>query len=829
MRSSLRLRGLVSLSLLTWITLAALAPPAGYSADEGARIEMFSPQGTVKKVRQVTARFSEPMVAFGDPQLADPFDILCAQKGRGRWIDARSWSYDFDRDLPGGVACRFTLKAGTKTLAGTLVAAGEGFSFSTGGPSILQSRPYEGDTSIDERQIFVLTLDAEPTQETLLKNVWFSVSGVGERVGVTMVSGKEREQVLKALRYRKDEGNVVTLRARQAFPPSAKIRLVWGKGIAARSGVATEEDQVLEFQARAPFRAEFSCPRERKGGACIPVLPMRLTFSAPAPWSMAKDITLRSENGKTWKPKTTDDESRTHTQAITFTGPFPEKATFAIEMPKGMKDDAGRPLANANRFPLAVKTESYPPLAKFAARFGILEAASPILPVTVRNIEAELKNHMLAVEGEAEEILPENPERRPAGKTPAVTQQVKGKVRTVSLDQEERVIHWLRNIAAATRDKSVFAGQAGGKEFKLPVPEGGKAFEVIGIPLGKPGFYVVELESRILGTHLLGKPSPLYVPASALVTNLAAHFKWGRESSLVWVTALDSGAPVAGANLSVRDCSGKRIWQGKTDERGVALIQGTLPSQDTQARCNWPVNYYEATGMLGGMSSGLFVFARAGNDATFTHSSWEDGIEPWRFQLPSADYRGLDDVVAHTILDRTLLRAGETVHMKHILRIPTTAGFSLPHEKARFDEVAIRHGGSGQEYRIPLSWKENGSAATDWKIPEGARLGTYEVSLARKGDKARATTVLTGSFQVEEFRIPLMKAIVQGPAETPVQPGEVGLDLAVSYFSGGGAGRLPVKLRGEVRPRTRRLQGLRRVHLLGRAPEGRHPEVLAGG
>ena len=803
--SAKRVHRILVLSLSLFI-LFALMPALAREVRADARIEHFSPQGTVKQIRQVTARFSEPMVSFGDPQLADPFDIQCAQKGRGRWIDARSWSYDFDRDLPGGVACRFTLKAGAKTLAGTSVAADTGFSFSTGGPSILQSRPYEGDTSIDERQIFVLTLDAEPTQETLLKNVWFSVSGVGERVGVTMVSGKEREQVLKALRYRKDEGNVVTLRAKQAFPPSAKIRLVWGKGIAARSAVATEEDQVLEFQARAPYRAVFSCPREKKGGACIPVLPIRLTFSAPTLRSLAKDITLRSENGKTWKPKTTDDESRTHTQAITFTGPFPEKATFSIEMPKGMKDDAGRPLANVNRFPLAVKTESYPPLAKFAARFGILEAASPILPVTVRNIEAELKNHMLAVEGEAEEILPETPET-PAGKTPAVTQQVKGKVRTVSLDQEERVIHWLRNIAAATREKSVFSGQAGGKEFKLPVPEGGKAFEVIGIPLGKPGFYVVELESRILGTHLLGKPSPLYVPASALVTNLAAHFKWGRESSLIWVTALDSGAPVAGANLSVRDCSGKRIWQGKTDERGVALIQGTLPSQDTQARCNWPVNYYEATGMLGGMSSGLFVFARSGNDATFTHSSWEDGIEPWRFQLPSADYRGLDDVVAHTILDRTLLRAGETVHMKHILRIPTTAGFSLPHEKARFDEVAIRHGGSGQEYRIPLSWKDNGSAATDWKIPEGARLGTYEVSLARKGDKARATTVLTGSFQVEEFRIPLMKALVQGPAETPVQPGEVGLDLAVSYFSGGGAGRLPVKLRGEVRPRTLAFRG----------------------
>ena len=60
---------------------------------------------------------------------------------------------------------------------------------------------------------------------------------------------------------------------------------------------------------------------------------------------------------------------------------------------------------------------------------------------------------------------------------------------------------------------------------------------------------------------------------------------------------------------------------------------------------------------------------------------------------------------------------------------------------------------------------------------------------------------------MEEFRIPLMTALVQGPAEAPVQPGEVGVDLSVSYFSGGGAGRLPVKLRGEIRPRTVTFRG----------------------
>src|SRR5512137_2533804 len=83
-----------------------------------ATIEFFSPEGVVKGVRQVTARFSEKMVSFGDPRLVDPFEIRCPEKGQGRWIDGKNWSFDFTRDLPAGIVCEFSLKPGIKTLSG---------------------------------------------------------------------------------------------------------------------------------------------------------------------------------------------------------------------------------------------------------------------------------------------------------------------------------------------------------------------------------------------------------------------------------------------------------------------------------------------------------------------------------------------------------------------------------------------------------------------------------------------------------------------------------------------------------------------------------------
>ncbi len=85
----------------------------------------------------------------------------------------------------------------------------------------------------------------------------------------------------------------------------------------------------------------------------------------------------------------------------------------------------------------------------------------------------------------------------------------------------------------------VLADTLEAQPFTLPVGDGGKAFEVIGIPLRDPGFYVVELASPRLGAALLGDKRPRYVATTALVTNMAVHLKWGREDSLVWVTRLD--------------------------------------------------------------------------------------------------------------------------------------------------------------------------------------------------------------------------------------------------------------------------------------------------
>jgi hypothetical protein len=509
---------------------------------------------------------------------------------------------------------------------------------------------------------------------------------------------------------------------------------------------------------------------------------------------------LKGPDGKIWRAPLGKDGG-----SVTFEGPFPANAEFQIEIPRSLKDDAGRTLTNASRFPLKVRTAGFPPLAKFAARFGIVELhADPALPVTLRNIEPQPRARMLKVH-EADQTL---------------SGQLTGRIVSIPPGKVEDIQPWLRKVAAAERGTSVFAGEKAARQFRIPKPPGAGVLEVVGIPLKDPGLYVVEIESAILGKALLDPPKPMFVPTTVLVTNLSVHFKHGRESSLVWVTTLDKAEPVADAAVSVLNCEGRVLWKGRTDANGVARIDTELREEADEPACRFelPAHDYSQLRALRRLGEGFFVTAQTPEDMSFVHSSWEEGIEAWRFKLPGED--GAAPVMAHSIFDRSLLRAGETVHMKHIIRRHTREGFSLPPPDQLPDAVSIRHSGSRQTYELPLAWDPSGVAETEWNIPREAKLGTYTVSLLRKpspegtssppgaaageqfeeesSEFAEDRGLTSGSFRVEEFRVPLLRGVIQPPAQPLVDAGEMALDLSVYYLAGGAASLLPVKLRTNV-------------------------------
>ena len=832
MRSSL---GGLARFLATLGCLATLSlPPAAWAvvdrnasaAPAAVRVESFSPQGYVRHVRQVVVRFSASMVALGDPRLADPFIVSCPAHGKGRWADTRDWVFDFDADLDAGVRCRFTLKPGLKSSSGAPVAGRRRFRFETGGPAIVGSLPRDGWEETDEEQVFLLRLDAQATRASIEAHAYCAVDGLAERVPVRVLAGAQRQHILAERRLlgydyfsllwkngwvahirardrsmERREALLTLLQCRRRLPPGTQVLLHWGAGITSLSGIATRQDQQLAFRVRAAFIAQVECTRANPRAGCVPMKPLAVTFSAPVPRALALAVRITTADGKVLEPAAPPNSQMPTLEDVTFPAPFPEATTVTVILPPGFVDDAGRKLENAARFPVGLRIDAYPPLAKFSGTFGILEArAGGVLPVTLRDVEpvldarqTQLSGKVLRVDGDASTItswLTQVEEAaRPTGEwVPADEGDRSGGLKPKLADQElsaaeEGTRRPSRIWRDTTGSSSVFGGGDVTTAFTLARPGGQRAEEVVGIPLGQPGFYVVELASRKLGAATLGSGQTRYVATSALVTDLAVHFLWGREASLVWVTRLSTGQPVAGAAVAVSDfCSGETLWQGRTEADGTARVAQSVGEPSGFGGCPW--------------SHPLLVLAKSGQDFSFTESTWSQGIGPYEFGLPvGSDYTAN---IYHTVLDRTLFRAGETVSMQHFLRRHLSSGLVIQPEAPGPHQITVRHLGSGQEYTWTAVFDASGVATSQWKIPAEAKLGDYVVAISDQQNPRLEHQ--SAQFKVEQFRLPSMRGSVVGPARPLVAPHEIALNLRVAYLSGGGAAGLPVRMRTLVEP-----------------------------
>jgi alpha-2-macroglobulin len=794
------LRGSEAMNLVARLGILALAvAPLGAIAafgDNSPQVELATPGIGNGAIERFTARFNQPMVPLGDPRAAGPFTVECPVGGEGRWVDQQTFVHEFASPLPGGVTCTFTLKDKLKTLAGYQVQGQAKFTVDSGGPIARAVLPSRYGSEIEEDQTFLVAANLAPDPASVAANAYCAVDGLGEKIPVDVLpadtsaklladmgtdqwsiqsfleeSGLPKALPAAAADRARATASVVALKCRRPLPAGRDMALVWGKDIKSASGRAAGTDQRFDFTVRKPFTARFECSRVNPQAGCNPVQDAWVRFSAPIPRAQAEAVRITLPDGKQLVPVLSDDDKRKAAVSdIRFEGPLPASITARLTLPADLADESGRRLSNAERFPLDVKFDEAPPLVKFAANFGILESVQGgVLPVTVRNVEEKLPGSQMAVGGQSLKVEGGDGEvakwlRAVDDAATSKSDEVKRGTETVSINQ--------------TGAKPLLTPKTG-KPFEVGLPGKGKDFEVVGIPLTKPGFYVVELASPRLGQALLGRNAPRYVAAAALVTNMSVHFKWGRDTSLVWVTALDSGKGVGGAEVRVTDsCTGQILAKGTTDASGRLGVPAGLPEPEAYANCE------------NGDASPLMVSARKADDYSFTLTSWGEGIRPYDFDLPYG-FSAPEDIF-HTVFDRALVRQGETIHMKHIVRKPIATGFGT--SPAFTGTLRLSHRGSDTKYDLPLSIDANGVGETEWTAPQGAKMGDYDIQVVIPGTPEK-TIWTSQSFKVDEYKLPTMKASVSGPKDAAVRPSTLPLDLFVGYLSGGGASNLPVELR----------------------------------
>lgn len=224
-----------------------------------------------------------------------------------------------------------------------------------------------------------------------------------------------------------------------------------------------------------------------------------------------------------------------------------------------------------------------------------------------------------------------------------------------------------------------------------------------------------------------------WVGATDNITDLGVTLKTSADNILVWVTSLQNGEPQGNLNVELKDETNRTLWTGGTDENGLAFAPGlTQLAPKAQSRWSRPA---------------IYVFVTSpGGDAVLA-SSWNDGLEPWRFNI-SYDYSP-EQAPAKTVLftDRGVYRPGETVYIKGLSRQMKNGQWALP--SAAKGVLSVYNSRGDEAFKQTLSYGD-GTGAFDWHfvLPQNAVTGSWQLYF--KPEKGDGDAYY--SFQVEAVK-----------------------------------------------------------------------------
>ncbi|HEU4403590.1 MAG TPA: MG2 domain-containing protein, partial [Candidatus Polarisedimenticolia bacterium] len=256
------------------------------------------------------------------------------------------------------------------------------------------------------------------------------------------------------------------------------------------------------------------------------------------------------------------------------------------------------------------------------------------------------------------------------------------------------------------------------------------------------------------------------------VTSLGLTVKTSQhEGILVWVTRLKDTRPVAHAVVTVRDQQGHGLWQGTTDAAGLARSPRELP-----------------------VKKAFVVFARLGDDLAYARAEWDEGQRGYDFNL-AVDWHDAVPVVGSVWADRGVVRPGESVHLKAVLRRREDRSLGIPEVRAASLVVRDSRGQDALVQEVRLDGA--GAAEVEMPIPQAAPLGSWEVILGDRYDKEtrhfakESVWDAEGSFRVAEFRRPKFRVAVTAAQESLMTGDAFAATIEGSFLAGGAMSGAP--------------------------------------
>lgn len=700
--------------------------------DSGLTIVSTAPEGEIASLaeaNEIRIVFSEPMVNLGRiPSELNPafFKIAPAAAGTFRWSGTTVLIFTPDPKRPLGYATTYqvTIAAGTPAASGRKLARAVTFSFTTPTVRLLETHWYRRGATVNGRMVLLLRFNQPVRPADVAASLSAALEPHPFEAPVFTSDEQTRLNVIAPDAMRRFDAKVAGAKAvaastaavplrltndwdRKAFPPAADlvvfesespvdpeswVKLTLDEKVRSAAGSATPgKTQSFTVHAeRAFFIDGFYCQSECDPDRWNPIrmrAPVRVTEFAAA--TMATDVTTTPTNiGKTAQPPKRDFVQDASTR-ITL-----EDAGFAVQPPAHKYVVAVRPDLRASDgqilgYPWVGVVDNWHRSAftSFGDGHGVWEKdGGATLPFYARNFR-DVQQWAVPIE--------------PGQLMPTLRSLQEDHFQTAPAGDS------LNRRLPVTADRI----QSHGVDLSRALGAGGSGLVWTAVREGEP----IAQSRRAEGDPL--KPQ---TRASIIqVTNLGLTVKDSPQNTLVFVTRLDNGSPVAGANVSIINLDNKVFWRGRTGSDGIALAPQT-PLRDAD---DW-------------WKFAFIVTAEKDGDVAYAGSDWNEGISPWDFGT-GVNLREAEPMLRGTVFtDRGVYRLGEEVHLKAILRQNTPSGVRLfpagtpvvisvrDSQNRRVDERTVKLG----------AW-----SSADWTItlPLDGALGSYSLRAVLESDRPK--------------------------------------------------------------------------------------------
>lgn len=719
-----------------WLSRALVAvllcarPLAAQPAAPALTVISSGPSGVLASLDQaseIRIVFSEPMVTLGriPAEVSAPFvTIAPAIPGAFRWSGTTTLIYtpDSRRPLPMATSYTVTVGVSASAVSGRTLAVPHSFTFTTPPVRLLSTSWYRRGDTVAGAMVFLLRFNqpvrradiAANLSASLARHEWdrpvftneerarydaldpaglaafeakvAAVSGIaagGAPVRIRLTTQWDKQRYPEA-------ADLVVFESVSSIEPESHVRLVLNGRVASPAGPATPgRAQIYTVEAEPAFFVEgFRCRAACSGDAYNP-----LRFTAPvraaalAAGASALDITGAPQPvEKAGTPRGPEDDDASTFLTLEDAGfeAQPPNRKYAVTLPATFKSADGQSLG----YPWLGIVENWHSTAftSFGDGHGVWEKdGGPLLPFYARNVRDILQ---WALRIEPSQLMATIQRLAPRFRlTPAAP----GLARQLPITPDRVQSHGLPLGPALS---------AGGTGLVWAAVKDGR---------------ILDKTRRAVGDET--EPTRASI---VQVTNLGVTVKDSPQNTLVFVTRLDTGAPVAGAAVSIVRKDSTTFWRGATNDDGVALAPGT-PLRD-------PDRWYEAMAFL--------VMAEKDGDVAYTGSDWHEGISPWEF---GADFnlREREPMLRGSVFtDRGVYRLGETTQFKAILRKNAPTGVE-PFAEGTPIVVTVRDAQNRlvDERTIRLSaW-----STAEWTVPLPATgtLGPYSVRAILEADRPR--------------------------------------------------------------------------------------------